>query len=94
MTQRKEPTVLVDTAALTITSMFGKKKKGHADVLASALFSFNKVEKELLDAIETVANEISEEARIAREAEERMKAAQQSGDKLARILQRVKAFTE
>jgi hypothetical protein len=96
MTQRKEPTFIVGTSAgKTFLSGLGfGTKKGHAEVLSSALESFSKVERELNEAITLVNDEIAEEARIAREAEQRRAAAVESGQKLDRILQRVKAFTE
>ena len=101
MTQRKEPTFLVegqktyiDNSFLKVSAIFGGRKKGHAEILSSALESFSKVERELNDAINAVNDEIAEEARIAREAEERRQAATESGQKLNRILQRVRAFTE
>lgn len=91
MTKRNEPTLTA--LAGTVTSMF-KQKRSHVEVMNDALDMFTKAEVELNTAISLINEEVSEEARIAREAEERMKAAQESGNRLQRTLQRLKAITE
>ena len=89
MTQRNEPTI-----GSVVTGFFGKNKGvGHTKLVDSALEAFTKAEQQMTDAITQINEEVAEEARIAREAEQRMEAAKQSAQKLTRVLERVKAFT-
>ena len=89
MTQRNEPTI-----GNMVTGFFGKNKQvGHTKLVENALDAFTKAEQQMTEAITQINEEVAEEARIAREAEQRMEAAKQSAQKLSRVLERVKAFT-
>jgi len=68
-------------------------KKGHADLVDDALQAFTAAEAKMEGAINQINEEISAEAKIAREAQERMESAKGSKDKLTRVLDRLKALT-
>lgn len=65
----------------------------HEALVSEALDAFTKAEQKMEDSINLINDQIAEEAKIAREAEERMQSAKGSKDKLTRVLDRIKAFT-
>lgn len=67
--------------------------RDHEALVTDALDAFTKAEKKMEDSINLINEQIAEEAKIAREAEERMQSAKGSKDKLTRVLDRIKAFT-
>ena len=65
----------------------------HEALVSEALDAFTKAEQKMEYSINLINDQIAEEEKIAREAEERMQSAKGSKDKLTRVLDRIKAFT-
>lgn len=66
----------------------------HAQLVDDALADFAKAEKKMEDAIEKINLQIAEHAQAMIDSQNRMNEAKDSGDKLRRVLTRVKALTE
>jgi FtsZ-binding cell division protein ZapB len=88
MTTRTEP------AMTSLTSLFSAKKASHTELLADALDTFTKAEQKVSTALETIQSQIDEqEAEIAKRQGEVLRA-NESKNKLSRVLDRIKALTE
>ena len=94
MTQRKEPTMILDTKVLSITTLFGPKKKSHSELVENALASFTKAEQEMTSAIKLIDADVEAEQQAIRDAEQRIEEAGNSRNRLSRVLDRLKALTE
>lgn len=89
---KQEPTLgnlfgLISTTSTVINN-------NHAELVEDALDAFTKAEKKMESAIEQINGQIAAHAQAAVEAQNRMNEAKDSGDKLRRVLARVKALTE
>lgn len=68
-------------------------ENNHEDLVADALDAFTKAEAKMDAAIEKINDQIAAHAQAAVDAQNRMNAAKDSGDKLRRVLERVRALT-
>lgn len=94
MTNRKEPTVLIDTAALTITSIFGKKKPDHTQLVSEALDMFTQAEEKMANAVKSIETSIADDKKEIETIGHRIDAQEASKSKLTRVMDRLKALTE
>lgn len=65
----------------------------HEDLVSDALDAFTKAEAKMDAAIEKINDQVAAHAQAAVDAQNRMNAAKDSGDKLRRVLERVRALT-
>lgn len=68
-------------------------ENNHEELVADALDAFTKAEAKMDAAIEKINDQIAAHAQAAVDAQNRMNAAKDSGDKLRRVLERVRALT-
>lgn len=69
-------------------------ENNHEELVTDALDAFTKAEAKMDAAIEKINDQIAAHAQAAVDAQNRMNAAKDSGDKLRRVLARVRALTE
>ncbi len=88
---RQEPTI-----GNKITSFFGGNKPtlNHSAIVEDALAAFNTAERGLADAIQVIEADVELERKAIQEAEQRIADAGGHKDRLTRVLDRVRKFTE
>ena len=81
------------TQTNALTSLFSAKKLSHTELVDNALEAFTKAEAQMGEAISKIDADITAEQQAIVEANARIAAAGASKDRLARVLDRVKALT-
>lgn len=78
----------------TLTSFFTKKTVSHTELVDNALEAFSKAETQMVEAIDQIQAQIDEEEREVAIRQGKILGANASKDRLSRVLDRVKAFTQ
>ncbi|AXF53010.1 MAG: hypothetical protein [Caudoviricetes sp.] len=87
---RQEPTI-----GTKITSFFGQNKTlNHGKIVENALEAFKTAEKGIEDAIKVIETDVELEQKAIKESEQRIADADGHKDRLTRVLDRVRKFTE